>query len=125
MKRDTQGFVNPSSIQKELLQAVDSMQEAFREEQLTNPFEEGLTPPTEQGPYALMAPDGIMVMVVDRAITQDDLEAMIRDDVSKRMMRSFFEQGKANHRNPAQLIVESFPEYLRLRKQYRLERLSG
>ena len=106
----------------EMVSAVSTSDEANL---LDDFFQAALMPPTDQGLYALMSPDGIMVKVVDKTITKAELENMIWDDISTRVMREYFEPGKQDPSVRKRLIVDSFPEYLRLRKLYRLERIGG
>lgn len=82
-----------------------------------------LTPSHEDGLFELVAPDGILVKVVDRRIGLMELQNLIRADISSRMLRNTFvrmiEEGKSDE----EISALTFPKFLEVKRGYRLEKL--
>jgi hypothetical protein len=85
--------------------------------------------PTDPGLYALVAPDGVTVRVVPGRTDYGDLRKMIFEDITRRLLRSFYEEKSATVlRGDPAATFESFyaganARHLRWMTQYRVEKL--
>jgi hypothetical protein len=74
--------------------------------------------------HALVAPDGVMVRIVDKSISQQDLEEIVRADIMHRLLR----EEHVEHIRMGKSLVECLellvPKFARLKTVYKLERLS-
>ena len=81
--------------------------------------------PTKPGLYALVAPDGVTVRVF-RMVGGDhpgEVRAEIRRDVSQRVQRPDMVEHARSGKSYAEYAAWSYPRFLALKKQYRLEKL--
>jgi hypothetical protein len=84
----------------------------------------GLPPmPTAPGLYALVAPDGVTVRVVDEQLVEGDLGCIITRDVVRRLLRPLYEECFGRGLTRDQLAAKSLARYIEMKVLYRLERL--
>lgn len=81
--------------------------------------------PTVPGLYALVAPDGVTVQVFKIAGEDHpgEMRAAIRRDVATRLQRPDMIEHARSGKSYAEYAAWSYPRFLALKKQYRLERL--
>jgi hypothetical protein len=118
-------FPSEAEMRRSVEELLETLFQEGGIEQLREIAEDYPKIPSAPGLYALTAPDGVMVKVVTQDTAHAELKMMIRADIAKRMLRSFFVQGVADQKPYEQLSTESFPMFLKLKKQYRVELLSA
>ena len=79
--------------------------------------------PRESGLYALIAADDILIRVVSEKITDDEIIDLVRDDITNRLLKNenakLLAQGLSTH----EVMVETFPKLVALKRQYHLDKL--
>jgi hypothetical protein len=121
-------FESTFPTDEEMRQSVEEMLEVLFQEggidKLQEIIEEYPEIPSAPGLYALLAPDGILVKVLPQATPKAELKSMIQSDIAKRMLRPVFAQGIIDQMPYEKISAETFPMFLKLKKQYRIELLS-
>lgn len=82
----------------------------------------GMESPNQDGLFELIAPDGTLAKVVDGRISSEELQSLIRVDVSRQLqptLRRMMEEGRSDE----EISQTTSPMYLQLKKGYRLARL--
>lgn len=82
-------------------------------------------PPTEAGIYAIVAPDGVTVELIDEKVKRIHLRKAIRTDVIKRMLRDVQVAYYHAKIHPDEWMLKLLPQVSELKKRYRLEKLGN
>ena len=99
--------------------AIMSMSTTTQLEDLVSNLEMPGTP----GLYELVAPDGTTVRVFDEKVSEEEIKITIRGDISGRLIRDKMKELTLAGYSFAYIAMQTYPEFLRLKKLYRLEKL--
>jgi hypothetical protein len=83
----------------------------------------GMESPNQDGLFCLTAPDGVLVNVVSGRISSEELQFLIRSDIT-RQLEPIFEKMIEDGKSDEEMIQATFPLYLELKDGYSLTRLS-
>jgi hypothetical protein len=81
-------------------------------------------PPATPGLYALIAPDGVMVRVVDERTSRADLRSLVVEDIYRRMLRPVCAELVGEGKLFDEITGELTSRAVELKKQYHLDKLA-
>lgn len=81
------------------------------------------TVPQSESLHALVAPDGIMVTIVDKSVSQQDLEEIVRSDIIHRLLREEHVEHMQAGKSLLECMALLVPKFASLKTSYKLEKL--
>ncbi len=117
----TLDFPSPEQMRKSAEEFVNALEFSV----LSDFINSYPTIPREPGLYAVMAPDEIMVKVVEPSMGLKEIRRTILHDVAGRMLRGFYQDCVEQGMSFDRITDAAFPRLLAMKKLYRLEKLQG